>query len=39
MDINTGEVTWVLDIPSNNQVELGMEYEVKYPKREKVTLE
>jgi hypothetical protein len=35
----TGEVTWVLDIPSNNQVELEMEYEVKYPKREKVILE
>jgi hypothetical protein len=39
LDEATGEVTWVLDIPSNNQLELEMEYEVKYPKREKVFLE
>jgi len=36
---NTGEITWVLELPPKNQVELNMEYEVKYPKREKVILE
>ena len=38
-DENTGELTWVLDLPANNRVELNMEYEVKYPKRERVILE
>lgn len=39
LEEQTGEVIWVLDIPPNNQAELELEYEVKYPKREKVILE
>ena len=35
----TGEVTWVLDLQPQQQKELYLSYEVKYPKNEKVVLE
>ncbi len=36
---DTGIVKWELQIPSNEQTKLDLEYEVKYPKWEKVVLE
>ncbi len=39
LDELNGEIEWIMDLPPNNQVELNMAYEVKYPKREKVILE
>jgi len=35
----TGELTWKLKIPSKDKAVLNLSYEVKYPKREMVTLE
>lgn len=35
----TGEVTWVLELKPQQQQELQLSYEVKYPKYEKVNLE
>ena len=35
----TGEVTWEIAIPPSTQKELILQYEVKYPKRERVILE
>ncbi len=35
----TGELTWKLNIPSKEKTVLSLSYEVKYPKREMVTLE
>ena len=39
LDERTGEILWVLDIAPQNQIELELVYEVKYPKRERVDLE
>ncbi len=39
LDENTGEVSWTIEILPNNQTELELRYEVKYPKSEKVILE
>jgi hypothetical protein len=38
-DEKTGKVTWRLNIPAQQQKELPFQYEVKYPRREKVLLE
>ena len=38
-DPQTGKVSWNLQIPPGSQQELKMQYEVKYPKREKVVLD
>jgi len=35
----TGEVIWEMELSSQSQNEMTLRYEVKYPKREKVTLE
>jgi len=35
----TGELTWKLNIPSKEKAVMNLSYEVKYPKREMVTLE
>lgn len=35
----TGEVTWELELKPQQQTELNLNYEVKYPKKEKVNLE
>lgn len=35
----TGEITWELELQSQQQKELNLSYEVKYPKNEKVILE
>lgn len=39
LDKTTGFVTWVLDLKPKEQKDLNLQYEVKYPKREKVILE
>lgn len=39
IDSETGKVTWELNIEPQQQRELTFQYEVKYPKREKVILE
>jgi len=39
LDKESGEVKWVLDLSAQSQTQLDLEYEVKYPKREKVILE
>ncbi len=39
LDPQTGKVSWILQIPPGAQQELKMQYEVKYPKREKVVLD
>jgi hypothetical protein len=36
---NTGEITWEMNLSPNSQSELEFQYEVKYPKRERVILE
>jgi hypothetical protein len=38
-DDKTGKITWELMIDAQQQKELSLQYEVKYPKREKVILE
>jgi len=39
LDEDTGEVTWELNLVPQEQTNLILSYEVKYPKREKVNLE
>jgi prefoldin subunit 5 len=39
LDEKTGEVTWELELQPQQQKELNLSYEVKYPKNEKVILE
>ena len=39
LDTESGEITWILDIAPLSQIDLKMEYDVKYPKREQVVLE
>ena len=39
LDGKTGEVTWELELQPQQQKELNLSYEVKYPKNEKVNLE
>ena len=39
LDAQTGEITWDLELKPQEQKELILRYEVKYPKREKVILE
>jgi hypothetical protein len=39
LDDRTGELKWELDLKPQQQHELVMRYEVKYPRREKVLLE
>ncbi|AWW29144.1 hypothetical protein DN752_02730 [Echinicola strongylocentroti] len=39
LDEKTGEVTWELELQPQQQRELDLSYEVKYPKKEKVLLE
>jgi hypothetical protein len=39
LDAKTGKVMWELNIDGQEQKEIILQYEVKYPKREKVTLE
>lgn len=39
LDEKTGEITWNLNLASDQQKELLLKYEVKYPKYEKVILE
>jgi hypothetical protein len=39
LDAKTGKVTWELNIEGQQQKEINLQYEVKYPKREKVVLE
>ena len=39
LDPQTGKVSWIIDVPSGSQKELKLQYEVKYPKREKVILD
>lgn len=39
LDSKTGKVTWELTIDPQQQKVINLQYEVKYPKREKVTLE
>lgn len=39
LDIKTGKVTWELNIDGQQQKATSFQYEVKYPKREKVILE
>lgn len=39
LDEKTGEVTWDLNLKANEQKELSLKYEVKYPKSERVILE
>ena len=38
-DKQTGRVSWKLTIPARSQTSKDMRYEVKYPKRETLTLE
>jgi uncharacterized protein (TIGR02231 family) len=38
-DLPTGKITWELEIAPQQQKELTMQYEVRYPKRERVLLE
>ncbi len=39
MNQTTGEVIWVMNVPPNSQKELTLQYEVKYPKKERIILE
>lgn len=39
LDDQTGEVAWELDLNPQQNIELKLEYEVKYPKKEKLILE
>jgi hypothetical protein len=39
LDEKSGKVTWELELKPNEQIELILHYEVKYPKRERVILE
>lgn len=39
LDVKTGKVTWELTVEGQQQKVINLQYEVKYPKREKVTLE
>jgi hypothetical protein len=39
LDAKTGMVTWELTIDGQQQKDINLQYEVKYPKREKVILE
>lgn len=39
LDTQTGKVTWELTIDSQQQKEINFQYEVKYPRKEKVILE
>lgn len=39
LDPQTGKVSWIIDVPAGSQKELKLQYEVKYPKREKVILD
>jgi hypothetical protein len=39
LEPETGEIRWELDIPGQQQQDLKLQYEVKYPKRERVILE
>lgn len=39
LDTKTGEVAWELKIDPQQQKEISLQYEVKYPKRERVILE
>ncbi len=39
LDAQTGKVTWELTVSPQEQKELNLEYEVKYPRRERVILE
>lgn len=39
LDEKTGQVVWELLLPAQEQKELELKYEVKYPKRERLTLE
>lgn len=39
LDIKTGKVTWELTLEGQQQKDINLQYEVKYPKRERVILE
>ncbi|TXE14614.1 DUF4139 domain-containing protein [Algoriphagus aquimarinus] len=39
LDPQTGKVTWQLTIPAGQQQVIPLQYEVKYPKKEKVILD
>jgi uncharacterized protein (TIGR02231 family) len=39
LDVKTGKVKWELTIDGQQQKDINLQYEVKYPKREKVLLE
>lgn len=39
LDVKTGKVKWELTIDGQQQKDINLQYEVKYPKREKVILE
>jgi hypothetical protein len=39
LDVKTGQVTWQVDIGRQEQKEIKLGYEVKYPRKEKVLLE
>lgn len=39
LDDKTGKVTWELSVEPQQQIEVNLQYEVKYPKKEKVILE
>lgn len=39
LDVKTGKVTWELKLDGQQQKDINLQYEVKYPKREKVILE
>lgn len=39
LDEKTGRVTWILDLTPQQQTNINLQYEVKYPRREKVVLE
>lgn len=39
LDPQTGKVRWIVQVPQGSQQELTLQYEVKYPKREKVILD
>ena len=39
LESSTGKLKWTLNVDGQQQKELNLQYEVKYPKREKVILE
>ena len=39
LDDQTGKITWNLDLKSQEQKDLKFQYEVKYPKNQRVILE